>query len=403
MAIVTNYSDLSPAMRAALIDETTTRHGTAEALVKRNLVSILPSRNSQWPLELTEAGRRAQEALREPEKAAPAKVSLYLEKADKLGLEVTETQRAGAMRSWTISSPNPIDNSQLWVFWTPSARGGRLALTTYWGPHSKPRRDTRRGAFITLDMMGESLQRHLERQAVKDEEEAQRIAGTLTVAEIEAARTDLFEDGRYPARVAVYTRALEIKRATTAPRDEEEELAEAAGLTVAQLRERTDPTRPGWFEVGQGVQDNRTDKPVYHQIIGVHQSGDRVEWVAVSTNGGFGRKPIVYGDHPEAVGTLADLETAGFRPHERRAWPRLRSAQEGIRLALIDQQLTGWARGMVDPERVVVNIPDGTDPTRHLVLLRRYCPYRAKVTLLAHPEPHRNSYPMIVVTPLEER
>lgn len=206
--IVSNYTDLSPAMRDALIGRSTTRRGTADALVRRNLVSVLPSRDGAWPLELTETGERARATFVEPDKAIPAKVASLLEKAEKRGLEIKEEGRGEAIRRWTISSPNPID-----------------------------------------------------------------------------------------------------------------------------------------------------EEPV-------------------------------------------DDMTTSLHPEGRQPFPRLPAALEGVQRTLADQGLNGWAAGMVEPKRIVVNLPNGTDPTRHLELLARHVPYRASVTLLNSTAPTR--WPVIVISPLED-
>lgn len=70
--VVTNVADLSRAMRTALLEEHATRQ-TTEALIKRGLVSGRAGspRGNHYPLTLTDAGRRAAEAIRAEIDATP--------------------------------------------------------------------------------------------------------------------------------------------------------------------------------------------------------------------------------------------------------------------------------------------------------------------------------------------
>lgn len=369
MTVITNYAELSSAMRAALIERETTRYGTAQALVRRNLVhNGLTSRNGAWPLALTGAGQRARAALLEPEKAVPAKVQPWLDKAVKLGLETKEDEPGVVVRCWTISSPNPIDESQVWVYWVPGPRGGRVSFTVWYGVSMQRRKATRRLASAAITEMGESLRRHEAREFARETKEQK--------AELAAAL-----------------------------------VAEELGLTAEQFEERTDVRRLGWFMVGQFILRMHADPPVSHQVLITELGADgRLARVAVATNGGFTGMQW-YGDPitdradvryaRPITGTLEDLErAAGLRDEDRRPFPGLAAALEGVQRTLADQRLSGWAAGLVEPKRIVVNLPNGTDPTRHLVLLRRYVPYRATVTLLDRSHPTR--WPVVVIKPLEE-
>jgi len=102
--------------------------------------------------------------------AAPAKVAPFLKKAEERGLTITMTENG---QSYRISSPNPIDDWELWIYYTPGHNGGRCNIYQYVpiNQFSKRKRPdtkvTRRMARIVLDNMGDALDRHHEREAAR--------------------------------------------------------------------------------------------------------------------------------------------------------------------------------------------------------------------------------------------
>lgn len=215
MTIVRNYSDLSPAMRNALLEEATTKRQVADALVRRDMVTVLPSSRGLWPLELTKAGRRAADHIRAD---VPAKVAPIIDRAREAGLDVARSEESGTLKSWTISSPNPVDNTQIWLYWAPAARGGRLGATLYFGSAGTKRNTALRMIYITIGSMADSLQRHHDREAARQRVEHQHTQERM--AEAQAALAQVFTE----------LDCAEI------PSDEETRAAEACGLTVTQLR-----------------------------------------------------------------------------------------------------------------------------------------------------------------------
>jgi hypothetical protein len=455
MTIVRNYSDLSPAMRSALLEEATTKRQVADALVRRNMVTVLPSRRGLWPLELTEAGRRAADHIRAD---VPTKVAPIIDRAREAGLDVARSEESGTLKSWTISSPNPVDNTQIWLYWAPAARGGRLGATLYFGSAGTKRNTALRMIYITIGSMADSLRRHHDREAARQRVEHQHTQERM--AEAQAALAQVFTE----------LDGAEI------PSDEETRAAEACGLTVTQLRakraeiademvdmlrtgeaknllheelnlstvhaadetgqplcrphgvlanemtlvdypvdcraclaQRTlecgcpaqlvadeghqegcsdttpvlgDPARPGWFLVGQHIYDHQAD--VHAQVAEVcFGATGQVAAVSVTINGGHGGKWHWYGEHPESIGSLDRLEGRhiGLVEAHRRDWPSLPTARTRVSLVLFDQKLSGWVSTSIMDDAIYVNLPSGTDPVRHLILLERYIPYRCTVKL----------------------
>lgn len=272
----------------------------------------------------------------------PDKVTTLIADATAVGLTVTREETRGEMHSWTISSPNPIDNTQVWLFWTPGQRDGRLALTVYYGPHTGQRRTvTRRSVRYTLTDMAESLQRHLDREAAK---------------------------------------------AAAAPK-----------VTIAQ----PDPARPGWFMVGQVIMDRWAGTS--HTVLDVEHRNGRTSSVLVSRDGGYG-KPVWYGDAPDAIAPLSALEGPhiGRPENTMRAWPKsIYSAIEATKLTLHDQCLSGYVLAAPNQRGVVVNLPRDTDPERHLILLQRYMPYPCHVGIHQVSPPSEGRYCTLLITPKE--
>lgn len=154
----------------------------------------------------------------------PEKPRHFLEKALKRGLTVRvhgNTSVTGAL-SWTIESGNPIDDWQLWLYFQPSARGGRLTINRYTPGTQKStsKQLTHQVAGITIDDMGDALDRHHAREAAKREEaafQARRDAHATdldTAANPEAATVlgTLKVNGRFALRMA---RNGAIPRTTT--------------------------------------------------------------------------------------------------------------------------------------------------------------------------------------------
>lgn len=230
MTIVTNYASLSPAMRDALTAElqpwgesdenkpavlVLKSQATLDALAKRGLVE---QRGERWQryAEPTEAGHRARAALAvPPEQQEPAKVAVILDRARELDLVVwMDPNRLETMRHWAISSPNPHDRSKVWLYWHRGRNGGTLHITVYYGPNHQQRNATRTRAFIRLNNMAESLQRHLEREAIKHEEEATRLADTAPDAlhEMLAAAERLNDQGRAAVLRLALTKRAELEQ-----------------------------------------------------------------------------------------------------------------------------------------------------------------------------------------------
>jgi hypothetical protein len=111
---------------------------------------------------------------------APAKVQPYLTKALKRGLTVWQnTTITPGHLGYTIASSNPIDDWQLWLYFTAGARTGSLTINRYdpWSTAKKTKTTklTHQMAAITIDGMGDALDRHNAR--VAQAEDALRQVG----------------------------------------------------------------------------------------------------------------------------------------------------------------------------------------------------------------------------------
>jgi hypothetical protein len=110
--------------------------------------------------------------------AVHSKPRPFLERALKRGLTVWQHTNTSAVRGqgWTIESANPIDDWQLWLYFIPGKRGGRLTITRYYLSaglgKSVTVKLTQAQARVTIDDMGDALDRHHERQARIDQAEA---------------------------------------------------------------------------------------------------------------------------------------------------------------------------------------------------------------------------------------
>lgn len=99
----------------------------------------------------------------------PNKPRRFLEKALARGLSVVQTDTATGTASYSIASPNPVDDWRLWIHYTAGHNGGRLNLVRYTPNAPKGRPTTKKltimGANILIDDMGDSLDRHNARVA----------------------------------------------------------------------------------------------------------------------------------------------------------------------------------------------------------------------------------------------
>lgn len=318
---------------------------------------------------------------------------------------------------------------------------------------------TRRAAAIVLAGMAEAQERHLARQARAAEAEATEIADQDNVSDNDLAAAVLAcRDTGNAGREAVYRRAQEIRsnreqaaRTCAFPGDQEHDhatcedvLAEEAdpvvvlretagrftldearaalGQVFAELSANAEqigaaldsvpeespgpavaasgPTEPGWF---QGRQRIILDGQEFTVSAILYGTDGRVSSIAIRSLA-LGSADIWYGDHRWALDGLDYLEgpNVGLPDEARRPWPAsLRAALAGVQSVMVDQCLSGWALGRSaedgHPAHVVVNVPDRTDPARHLSLITRYQPYRAKVTL--RPSARYDRYPSILITP----
>lgn len=305
---------------------------------------------------------------------APAKVTALLDLATEHGLTVTRDETRGETHAWTISTPNPVDSTQVWLYWNPGQRGGRLSITVSYGAQAR-RNVTRRYARIALQLMAESLQRHLDREAA--------AAPKVT---IEQARAAMAQVGHELNANAAVRRSF------------------GTGTVPAHLQPKTarrpDPARPGWFETGQVIMDRALPAFAYTVADLERHPDGRTKAVLVATSGGY----AWYGDHFQAVAPLSALEGPHIGRPERdtRPWPKsIYSAVEAVKLTLHDQRLRGYVLPAPNQRGVVVNLPRDTEPERHLVLLRRYLPYPAHVNLHQVAPPSEGHYVTLLITPKE--
>lgn len=105
----------------------------------------------------------------------PEKPKRFLEKALRRGLTVRLHGTTTDATGWTIESTNPIDDWQLWLYFQPGARGGKLTISRYTPTtttRSNTKKLTQREASITIDDMGDALDRHNAREADKARRDA---------------------------------------------------------------------------------------------------------------------------------------------------------------------------------------------------------------------------------------
>lgn len=306
MTTATNYSDLSPAMKTALLtDEPWMGHkATAAALERRGYITL--GRSAEEPVGFTNAGQRAREALQAAETA----------------------ELSAALRSVRVEPNEKVDEIEQARREMDAAFAKLERLTTLRDKLTEAR-DALKRVFADLDRFDAN----------------QRAVAVAQLGGVERIRSEL-------AKVDV--RAI-------------------------------DPTRPGWFMVGQGISNYHAD--THHRVVIVeHDKHGKVSAVAATLNNGYGGGYYWYGYHPQAVKGLDFIEGPhiGLRDEDRRNWPsNASSALRAVRDVMTDQVLSGYAHiaGATTrlPTHITVALPMNTEPTRHLELLRRYVPYRCRL------------------------
>lgn len=124
------------------------------------------------------------------EEFVPEKPARFLAKALRRGLTVrqhTNTSVTGGL-GWTIESPNPIDDWQLWLYFQGGSRGGTLTISRYTPSTTRKSNTTKltqQMAGVTIDDMGDALDRHNAR--IAEAEAAMRQVG----AELDGATVTL--------------------------------------------------------------------------------------------------------------------------------------------------------------------------------------------------------------------
>lgn len=335
----------------------------------------------------------------------PDKIAGLLKIARDSGLTVEVDPPRGDGFSWTITSPNPVDDTQVWIAWNPGPNGGRVTRTVYYGPGSIMRKATRNWVRIVLVEMGDSLQRHQQSEAAKAAIETPELEPCGCPTQI--VRDEGHQEGCQKAatvtpeqaRAALAQVGRELNANAAGIRDA---LAAADGqLATFPQPPAIDPTRPGWFMVGQVIMDRRSSTS--HTVLDVEHRNGRTSSVLVSRDGGYG-EPVRYGDAPDAIAPLSALEGPhiGRPENTMRAWPKsVYSAIEAVRHTLTDQCLRGYVLASPSGPGVVVNLPRDTEPERHMVLLRRYLPYPAHVNLHRVSPPSEGRYYTLLITPKE--
>lgn len=144
---------------------------------------------------------------------APEKPREFLRRALDRGLTVKEHPAAGVVQAlgWTIESPdNPIDDWQLWLYFTPGSRGGSLKIHRYIPATSgkaAPAKLTMAMARVTIDGMADALDRHRAREAARDAHAADlnATAQRFPARPRTAAHVDTNQNPGGKAAVAVQT------------------------------------------------------------------------------------------------------------------------------------------------------------------------------------------------------
>lgn len=129
-----------------------------------------------------------------------------------------------------------------------------------------------------------------------------------------------------------------------------------------------------------GLENN--GKPVYVEATW-HIDEVAEDWVSVVQNFDYDAGPVVYGNHPAAVGTLHDLLPGEY---PRREWPSggsIRVARDMLVSMLVKLQAGGIVIGSVSstvlyvkpPQWVTTSIAKAT----YLAMIREYCPFKARM------------------------
>lgn len=156
---------------AAYVREQLTPGSTTGPQHPRTLDEDAPRRETADAASLSSSGT---ETAAEPKRTVdiPAKLVPFIERAERYGLTIEyagNVSQFDILHRWDISSPNPVDETQILLHWHPGQRGGRVHISHYRGHLGKGRKSivtaTRQLARIVLDMMGESLQHHHDREA----------------------------------------------------------------------------------------------------------------------------------------------------------------------------------------------------------------------------------------------
>lgn len=83
----------------------------------------------------------------------PAKLAPFLGRAERLGLLVRESDdETSTIRAWTVG-PDPAEryvSHQLFVYWTPGTRGGRVSFYCYSTWRQRSAKCTRSAAYSWL-------------------------------------------------------------------------------------------------------------------------------------------------------------------------------------------------------------------------------------------------------------
>lgn len=163
----------------------------------------------------------------------PKKVAPFVGRALGRGLLVAQnpTSADSGLSSYVVSSVNPIDDWQLWIAHQAGANGGRLTLTRY-APTATKRpntvKRTQAEARLLIDDMGDSLDRHVAREAAKPVAVVTEFTGdepaTVTLSYAMSKMADTISAGR--ARFDAATSTVQDDNAQQ----------ETAQLMVNQLR-----------------------------------------------------------------------------------------------------------------------------------------------------------------------
>jgi hypothetical protein len=169
---------------------------------------------------------------------APEKARRFLTKALDRGLTVrlhTNTSVVGAL-GWTIESPNPIDDWELWLYFTPGSRGGSLKIHRYIPATSgkaAPTKLTFAMTGIAIDDMGDALDRHHARQAAHAEQAAFDARRDAHAADLSTTHQAMTVVRAVDAGNAAQAAAVQAVKATPAVQPDPGVQAQAAAILAA--------------------------------------------------------------------------------------------------------------------------------------------------------------------------